>query len=336
MKEFNLEKSIEEVFKTLREKERDILGNRFGLFGEKAKTLALIGKNLKLTRERIRQIQNSALFKIKNSQIQNERIFAFVHKLSSNQGGLISVKDVEEKLETNSNYALFLLEATKNLKKIKGYKNLNSTFIDKELEQKDIISAEIDLAKIFKSKGKAITVENLIEVFKAKSKVKLSDETVKSLIYSSLAFAFDWKGRVGLSIWREINPKSARDKSHFILKKEERPLHFTHIAELITKENFAGKNPTAATVHNELILDPRFVLVGRGIYALAEWGFKGGTVEDVIAEILRSNPKGLVRDVIIEEVLKTKLVARNTVMMNLLVKKQFERDQKGLYKLAKS
>lgn len=356
MKEFNLEKSIEEVFKTLKEKERDILSNRFGLSGEKAKTLASIGKNLKLTRERIRQIQNSALYKIKNSQ-NSAGVFSYVQKIEQAQGGLISVKDIEKKLQipmprpsagmrdpnladasvgTNANYALFLLEASKNLKKIKGHKNLSSTFIDRDLEQKDIISAENDLVKILNNKAKAIMVENLIEIYKTKGKINLPDETIKSLVYASTSFAFDWKNRIGLSIWREINPKSARDKSYFILKKEERPLHFTHIAELIAKESFVGKNPTAATVHNELILDPRFVLVGRGIYALAEWGFKGGTVEDVIAEILRSNPKGLERDAIIEEVLKSKLVARNTVMMNLLVKKQFARDKKGLYKLAKS
>lgn len=333
MKEFNLEKSIKEVFTTLKEKERDILSNRFGLSGEKAKTLASIGKNLNLTRERIRQIQNSALYKIKNSQ-NSEKVFTYVQKIEQAQGGLISVKDIEKKLETNANYALFLMEASKNLKKIKGHKSLSSTFIDKDLEQKDIISAENDLIKILTNKAKAIMVENLIEIYKIKGKVNLPDETIKSLVYASASFAFDWKNRIGLSNWREINPKSARDKSHFILKKEERPLHFTHIAELIAEGNFVGKNPTAATVHNELILDPRFVLVGRGIYALAEWGFKGGTVEDVIAEILRSNPKGLERDVIIEEVLKSKLVARNTVMMNLLVKKQFARDKKGLYKMA--
>ena len=119
------------------------------------------------------------------------------------------------------------------------------------------------------------------------------------------------------------------------MKKEDRPLHFTHIAELISKENFAGKNPTPATVHNELILDSRFVLVGRGIYALKSWGFKGGTVEEVIKDILIHRPQGMKRDAIIEEVLKTKLVARNTVMMNLLVKKQFKKDNSGKYKLVK-
>jgi len=336
MEKINLKNEVNVILKTLKQKERDILLNRFGLFEKEASTLASIGKNLSLTRERIRQIQNSALSKIKNSQLQRQPIFIYVQKLTQNQGGLISTKDIEQKLQTNFNYALFILETTKNIKRIKGNKNLNSAFINIDLEQQDILKAEKEIINILKAKTKALTSEKLLDLIESSKRIDISRELAKSLINTSKAFASDWKGRIGLSIWREINPKSARDKSFFILKKEERPLHFTHIAELISHEKFIGKNPTAATVHNELILDPRFVLVGRGIYALAEWGFKGGTVEDVIADILIHNPKGMERDAIIEEVLKTKLVARNTVMMNLLVKKQFKRDEKGLYLLAKS
>ena len=181
---------------------------------------------------------------------------------------------------------------------------------------------------MLEKESKAIKLEKILANFSKK-------DLTKSLIYASLSFAFDWEKRVGLSLWREINPKSERDKAYFILKKEARTLHFTHIADLISKESFLGKNPTAATVHNELILDSRFVLVGRGIYALAAWGFKGGTVEEVIKDILIHHPQGLQRDAIIEEVLKAKFVARNTVMMNLLVKKQFAKDKSGKYKLVK-
>jgi hypothetical protein len=322
----NLAKQIKTILKTLKDKERNILIKRFGLKEGEPMTLAAIGKNLNLTRERIRQIQNSALKKIKNSELQNGGLLLEIRKLAENQGGLISIYDTEKKLKGDAHTALFLLEASQDLQKIKGYKNLSSVFINKKTDPQKIISAEIKLINLLQKKDKAVKIERLIN----------QDLTLKNLINSSSAFAFDWQGRVGLSSWRKINPKSARDKSYFILKKEDRPLHFTHIAELITQESFAGKNPTAATVHNELILDPRFVLVGRGIYALTEWGFKGGTVEEVIAEVLRANPKGIERDAIIEEVLKSKLVARNTIMMNLLVKKQFARDKKGLYKLAKS
>ncbi|MBU2595482.1 hypothetical protein KJ713_01445 [Patescibacteria group bacterium] len=321
MSENNLKKQINRVLSTLRQKERDILIKRFGLFGKKANTLASIGEKLGLTRERIRQIQNYALLKIKKSPLQDQGIFAQVQKISQRQGGLISTKNIKGD-------GLFILEASKNLKRIKGHKSLRDTFIEQKIEQKDIISAEKEIINFLEKRGKAVNPSKLLIL-------KISKDLIKSLISVSSAFAFDWKGRVGLSNWREINPKSARDKSHYILKKEERPLHFTHIAELITRENFAGKNPTAATVHNELILDDRFVLVGRGIYALSSWGFKGGTVEEVIKDILIHHPQGLQRDAIIEEVLRAKLVTRNTVMMNLLVKKQFLKDKSGKYKLVK-
>ncbi|TSC92068.1 MAG: hypothetical protein CEN92_156 [Candidatus Berkelbacteria bacterium Licking1014_96] len=316
-----IEKQVKEVLATLKEKEKRILIKRFGLFGEEGNTLAAIGKDLKLTRERIRQIQNHALQKIKKSPLQNEGIFAQTQKISRDQGGIISTKDLKSD-------ALFILEASQNLKKIKGHKSLSATFIAKNLEQKDIINLEKEIIGIFEKGKKAIKIEKLLNYFAKK-------DLAKSLIFASSAFAFDWKNRVGLSLWREINPRSARDKAYYILKKEERPLHFTHIALLISEESFLGKNPTAATVHNELILDDRFVLVGRGIYALAAWGFRGGTVEEVIKDILAHHPKGMERDAIIEEVLKTKLVARNTVMMNLLVKKQFVKNKAGKYKLVK-
>lgn len=316
-----VEKQVKEVLATLKEKESRILIKRFGLFGKSGSTLAAIGKDLKLTRERIRQIQNHALLKIKKSPLQNEGIFAQVQKISQSQGGLISTKNIKGD-------GLFILEASKNLKRIKGHKSLSSTFIDKNLKQKDIINLEKEIIEVFEKGKKALKIEKLLSYFEKK-------DLAKSLIFASLSFAFDWKNRAGLSIWREINPRSARDKAYYILKKEERPLHFTHIADLISKESFLGKNPTPATVHNELILDERFVLVGRGIYALAAWGFKGGTVEEVIKDILIHHPKGMKRDAIIEEVLKTKFVARNTVMMNLLVKKQFIKDKSGKYKLVK-
>jgi len=330
MEKTNLENSIIKLFSLLKDKEKEILAKRFGLFGKQKKTLAAIGKELGLTRERIRQVQNASLNKIKS--LGNSVIFEEINNLSQENGGLLNVKKVEEFFETSYSNALFALEASPDLKRIKGYQNLSDTYFDSNLKQNEIIKMEREVAKILSKAKKALSLKKLSKLLAENINLK----TAKSLINSSNSFAFDWQKRIGLSSWREINPKSARDKAYFILKKEDKPLHFTHIADLIEKENFAGKNPTAATVHNELILDSRFVLVGRGIYALREWGFKGGTVEDVIEEVLKSNPRGLKRDKIAEEVLKTKMVARNTIMMNLLVKDKFQRDKSGRYRLMSS
>jgi hypothetical protein len=334
MEKINLEKSLNATTSILKDKESDILIKRFGLFGSTASTLASIGKGFKLTRERIRQIQNSSIRKIKNSSEQDAPIFKLTAKLVKAHGGILSVKQVMKEFSTDINHATFILEVSQGLKRIKGDKNLNDAFIYETTSTKDILQAEQELIKILKSKKIAMGLARIIKKGRKNSILsKLEDKTIEYLIDASQSFALDWQKRIGLSVWREINPKSARDKAYFILKKEDRPLHFTHIALLIEGESFCGKSPTAATVHNELILDKRFVLVGRGIYALAEWGFSGGTVEDVIEGILSGHPKGMERDAIIDEVLKSKLVARNTVMMNLLIKKKFVKDSKGNYKL---
>jgi RNA polymerase primary sigma factor len=60
-----LRKDILEIIEELDERERAILVARFGLDGAKPLTLEVIGRKFKVTRERIRQIQNLALRKIR-------------------------------------------------------------------------------------------------------------------------------------------------------------------------------------------------------------------------------------------------------------------------------
>lgn len=336
MEKLNLKKSIQKLLAALKDKEREVLKHRFGLFDKEAKTLAAIGKNLNLTRERIRQIQNSGIKRIKKSALQEDvEIFSHIKSLTKDRGGVIHVNDIVKSISGRLNDVIFILESSQHHKKLKGQKSLASVYIDKDLDEKKILETEIEIIKVLKKIEKALHFDKIYEKYQeTKEEDSLSKETINSLVESSQSFARDWDEKFGLSIWREVNPKSARDKAHFVVKKIDRPIHFTHIAKLIEEEDFRGKDPTAATVHNELILDDRFVLVGRGMYALSEWGFRGGTVEDVIEEILRENPEGMLREKVIAEVLKKKMVAKNTVVMNLLVKDKFKKDQKGVYRLA--
>ena len=57
---------IENVLNTLNEREKIVITRRFGLAGCNAETLDEIGKSLGLSKERIRQIENSALRKLRN------------------------------------------------------------------------------------------------------------------------------------------------------------------------------------------------------------------------------------------------------------------------------
>ena len=112
------------------------------------------------------------------------------------------------------------------------------------------------------------------------------------------------------------------------------PKHFTEIAKLINQSGFSGKKANIQTVHNELIKDKRFVLIGRGIYALKEWGYDKGTVADVISKVLKKAGEPLHRDEIVKRVLKSRQVKETTILLNLQGKPQFKRTAKATYTLA--
>ena len=141
-------------------------------------------------------------------------------------------------------------------------------------------------------------------------------------------------GRWGLVKWPMVNPKNIRDKIYVILHDNKEPMHFEKIAEAIKNSDFKRKNVTTQAIHNELIKDKRFVLIGRGIYALSEWGYKNGTVADIISEVLKKEGGPLHRDEIVKRVLKDRQVKETTILLNLQGKSQFKRVAKATYALA--
>jgi DNA-directed RNA polymerase delta subunit len=141
-------------------------------------------------------------------------------------------------------------------------------------------------------------------------------------------------GKWGRSEWKEISPKGTRERIYLILKENKQPLHFTNIAELIDKYGLGKKKAHPQTVHNELIKDDRFILVGRGIYALREWGYQKGTIKDVVEEILKKNSRPMKREEIISAVLKVRKVKKATIVINLNNPKFFKREN-NLYTILK-
>jgi DNA-directed RNA polymerase delta subunit len=134
--------------------------------------------------------------------------------------------------------------------------------------------------------------------------------------------------------WPLVNPKNIRDKIYVILQENEKPMHFSEIAKNIKDSDFKRKDVTTQAIHNELIKDSRFVLIGRGIYALKEWGYQKGTVADIISKILKKSKEPMHRDDIVREVLKSRQVKETTILLNLQGKKQFKRVAKATYELA--
>lgn len=136
-------------------------------------------------------------------------------------------------------------------------------------------------------------------------------------------------GHWGINDWREIRPKTINDKIYLVLNDHGKPMHFVEIADRINEVSFDNKKANAATVHNELILDKKYVLVGRGLYSLKEWGYKRGTVADVIIEILLSGGKPMSRDEIINKVLEKRIVKKTTIILALMNKEIFKKVDGG-------
>jgi len=64
---------VRDILEELEPREAEILTLRFGLDGNKPKTLEEVGKKFKVTRERVRQIQNIALTKLRRVMDKQDR-----------------------------------------------------------------------------------------------------------------------------------------------------------------------------------------------------------------------------------------------------------------------
>lgn len=140
-------------------------------------------------------------------------------------------------------------------------------------------------------------------------------------------------GYWGMNDWRDIRPKTINDKIYLVLKHRGKPMHFVEIAEEINKIGFDSKKANAATVHNELILDKKYVLIGRGLYGLKDWGYQQGTVADIIEDVLKKSESALSREEIIEKVLEQRMVKKATINLALMNKQKFEKTEDGKYKI---
>ena len=241
----------------------------------------------------------------------------------------------EEKLR---NYVLFLLTVNDDFQKFSESENLHSFWtIDKNLllPVEKVIKQTINFLK---KEGKPFKEAKLFEFLKEDLLEVFPQKINKNIFQSCLEISKEIQknplGLYGLTTWLEINPKGIKDRAYLVLKREKTPLHFKQIASLIETLPFpCPKKVHTATVHNELIKNDNFVLVGRGLYALKEWGYTSGVVKDVIIKVLKEAKRPLSKREISERVLKERFVKENTIFLNLNDKNYFLKDEKGRYKI---
>lgn len=346
--EFNPSECVMQLLKKINPKETDVVKRRFGLFDYPKETLEIIGKRYEVTRERIRQIESLAVKKIKESREFNNTIKAVEHVLMNlfNQTGgimeenyLLQQLAVSNQNENDEKATLFIVSELLNNRfykivssdKYKKSWRLSFTsldFIDQIIAELIAIIAE---QKQPQSLEKILTHFNQTEFYK-KNPTQLNEKVVESILEVSQKISRNPFNEYGLIEWGSIIPKRMNDKIALVLKKEGKPMHFTDIAQKITQ--IFKKRAYPPTVHNELILNNQYVLVGRGIYALKEWGYQEGVVADVLVNILKKSQKPMSRDELLAEVLKQRIVKKNTIYLALTNKKRFKKLADSRFTLA--
>jgi len=320
-----------------REREREIIARRFGLYDRK-ETLEQIGEMLGITRERVRQLEKAILIRLKiaaeDGQADVARLEKEFIKHLSEMGGVARVKDLSEKINPDADakdhaHVAFVSTLAPNLAVVDENDDYYHSVGLKEHHDEKKIKESIDTVhKAIKDlKGQPATIEELhaqVNGFEHPSNVKAMARSSKHVA--------NLKDKWGLVKNPLVNPKNIRDKIYAILAENGKPMHFSKVAEAIKASDFKRRDVTQQAIHNELIKDSRFVLIGRGIYALSEWGYSSGTVADIISDILRKEGP-LHRDDIVRKVLKKRQVKETTILLNLQGKPQFKRVARATYGL---
>ncbi len=339
IKNFSPLKIVKKALVNLKEKEQRVVAGRFGI-GESRKTLSSIGKELKLSRERIRQIERESLKKLAKEIVdKNPDYIEWIITTFNSIGKITTSKNAARKFleeeyrtpdEYNSLGLIFFLMP--QIKKIEKTRELESSWVLSSLSKDDVVKVIEDWAKHLEKIKKPESIDILVNNHPEHSKYEIT--FLSELPSVSKKLVKTETGHVGLAKWPEVNPRNVRDKIYYVLKSEGKPLHFDEIAKRINEQSFSKKKVVRATVHNELIADDRFVLIGRGIYALSEWGYEPGTVKDVISEVMKANLDPMTTEEIISAVLAKRAVKKNTIIINLQTKTEFKKVGKDKYKLA--
>lgn len=334
----DLAAAVKNILATIeREREREIIARRFGLYDRK-ETLEQIGELLGITRERVRQLEKAIMIRLKIAAEDNLPGIAAIEKQFIRHlhdlGRVSKVHDLALRIDPKADdrsraHVAFLAEIAPRLAVVDENDHYHHAVGIKEHHDETHIKAHVDtIVKAVKEEGAPLSIEGL------HSKVDHDHPShVRALASISKDLA-NLKDKWGLTKWPTVNPKNIRDKIYVILQENGKPLHFSDIAKAIKGSEFRRKDVTTQAIHNELIKDTRFVLIGRGIYALKDWGYQKGTVADIITEILKKEAAPLHRDEIVKRVLKHRQVKETTILLNLQGKPQFQRVAKATYALA--
>jgi len=316
---------------------QDVLNGRFGLGADtKRQTLEAIGKRYKITRERVRQIENYSITNIRKSKeyIREKVVFDEIKAIMVEMGTVVSevglLKHLSNDKSTQNHLHFLLFVGEDFIKEKEDTEFRHRWLVDKELSKK--IHSSLRTLYSTLSDDEILLESDMVEKFlehvKDVSDKYKNAEIAKRWLQLSKLIDKNPLGEWGKTKSSNINAKGMRDYAFLVIRRHGSPIHFREVAKLITE--LFHKKAHVATTHNELIKDPRFVLVGRGLYALSEWGYMSGVVKDVIRSVIGKNGP-MNKEEIIKKVLKERYVKENTIMVNLQNPKYFKKSKEGKY-----
>jgi len=343
----DFKEALRKVIKNLPKRTQDVIVRRFGINKKRKETLESIGHTYGITRERVRQIEEEGLRRLRSKEnlASVKQILEDLELFISERGGLMREdKLLEEFVEYIApdldktkyrGFTLLLLNLGTNFKLAKESAKFYDIWYTQSKALDQARSLINELVAIFK-KSKSPLQEKVVIAKLKKNFPFFSRQAIGSYIDASKQVDRNIYDDLGLSEWPEINPRGVKDKAYLVVKKLEKPLHFRAIADEINKAKFSRHIAKSQTVHNELIKDSRFVLVGRGLYALTEWGYSRGTVKDILIKVFKQNKDKILTDKkLVELVLKERFVKESTIRFNLKSNPEFVEKTPGKYILKK-
>ena len=334
---FKPKQVTKKILSPLQDRSLDIVKSRFGLGADtERKTLEAIGDKYGITRERVRQIEQAALNLIKKSEdYKGEKSnWDELKTIVSELGGLVAEHDLLESIskdeEIQNHVHFYLVLGDDFIKHREDDDYVSRWSVDHELAGKVHNSLTSLYSKL--SDDELITESEMVDRFLEElKKINVEErdaEMAKRWLCLSKGICKNPLGEWGKSSAAGVKARGIKDYAYLMMRKHGSPMHFREVAEAIT--NTFEKKCHTATCHNELIKDNRFVLVGRGMYALSEWGYKPGVVRDVIKEILkREGP--LTKEEVVDKVLKERYLKKNTILVNLQNPKYFKKNKDKKY-----
>lgn len=335
-----IQKTVASLIKEAIPRNRDIISRRFGLKNGKKETLESIGRGYGITRERVRQIEEFTLKQLSKISVENSSVASYVNwarEFIDSKGGVVKEKELfkafsDQELDSSANASLlFVLSVDGNLVRSTENDEFYTFWSSGAQRLNSFKNTTVALVKALERNGKVVPSDELSSFAKNNS-----IDNIETCLSISKSINQNIYKQVGLVSWPEVKPRGVKDKAYLVLKRTNAPKHFGEISRLINEVRFSNKKANVQTVHNELIKDPRFILVGRGMYALSEWGYSAGTVKDVLVDILKKTQKPMPRASLISKVKDMRMVKENTILLNLQDSKTFSRKEDGTYTLRKA